>query len=104
MGLLFLGDERQNFVAMIGKKTQRVKDLGFGNSQVLRDFGNWFTNLVQHGHVADGYSKAINHRLTTAKTFTADNVRVVSFYSFTHFHSSERKGLYSSLLERVVEW
>ena len=42
MRLLFLGDEREDFVAMIEEVAQGVEDLGLGDAERLGDLHEWF--------------------------------------------------------------
>lgn len=55
MGLLFLGDERHYFVAMIKEIAQGVEYLGLRNSQGLGDVEDGFAMLVKRDYMADCY-------------------------------------------------
>ena len=76
MGLLFLSDERLNFLAVVEVVAQRVEHLGFGQVQGLGNVRDRFAALVQRGHVANRDAQAVNHRLTATNTLVSDDVRM----------------------------
>jgi hypothetical protein len=51
MGLLFLGDEREDFVPMVGEVAEGVEDLGLGDAQRLGDLQDRFAAPVQRNPV-----------------------------------------------------
>jgi len=89
MGLLFLGDEREDFVAMIEEVAKRVEDLSLGYAQGLGDIENRFAALMQRDHVTNGYAQPVDHRLAATDAFQPDNVGVLSLHGFGHADSSE---------------
>jgi hypothetical protein len=93
MGLLFPGDEREDFVAMIEEVTERVEDLSLGDAQGLGDLDNRFTALAQSHHVTDGHAQPVDHRLAAAHAFQPDDVGVLGLYRFGHVDCSDKKGL-----------
>jgi hypothetical protein len=54
MGLLFRGDEREDFVAMIEEIAERVEDLSLGDTERLGDLEDRFAAPVQRNDVANG--------------------------------------------------
>jgi len=93
MGLLFLGDEREDFVAMIEEVAKRVEDLSFAYAQCLGDVENRFAALTQRDHVTNGHAQPVDHRLAAADAFQPDNVGVVRLHGFGHADSSEKESL-----------
>jgi hypothetical protein len=91
MGLLFLGDEREDFVAMIEEVTKRVEDLGLGDAQSLGDIENRFAALMQRDHVTDTHAQSVDHRLAAADAFEPDYVGVLGLHGFGHADSSDKK-------------
>jgi len=91
MGLFFLGNEREDFVAMVAEVTQGVEDLRLGDSQGIRDGGNGFALLMQRDHVAHAHPQSVNHRLAAANACQANNVGVFGLYGFGHPHASQEK-------------
>jgi hypothetical protein len=89
MGLFFLGNEREDFIAMVEEITQRVEDLGLGNAQGLGDVEDRFALLMERDHVPDGHAQSINHRLAAADAFQPDDVRVFGLNRFGHVDLSE---------------
>ncbi len=89
MGLLFCGDEREDFVAMIEEVAQRVEDLGLGDAQRLGDLQDRFAAPVQRGHVAHGNSQPVNDGLASAYPIKANNVGMLRFDSLGHSFVSE---------------
>jgi hypothetical protein len=84
MGLLFCGDEPEDFVAVIEEIGERVEDLGFGDVQGVGDFQNRFPAPVQRGHVAHGHSQAINDRFASANAIKANNVGMLRLDGLGH--------------------
>jgi hypothetical protein len=84
MGLLFLGDEREDFVAMIEEVAEGVENLGLGNAQGLGDLQDRFAAPVQRGHVAHGHSQPINDGLASANAVGANNVRMLRLEGLGH--------------------
>jgi hypothetical protein len=74
MGLLFLGDQGQDFVAMVEEIAQRVEHLRLGYVQGLGDFDNRFPALMQCHNVADGHPQSVDHRLSAADATEANDV------------------------------
>jgi hypothetical protein len=74
MGLLFLRDQSQDFVAMVEEITQRVEYLRFGDVQGLGNFDNRFPALMQCHNVADGHAQSVDHRLSAAEGLEANDV------------------------------
>jgi hypothetical protein len=93
MGLLFQGDQRQDFVTVIEEVTQRVENLSLGDAQRLGDVENRFAPLMQGDNVADGHPQAVNHWLTPANAFEANDVGVFGPYSIGHSDFSAIEGL-----------
>jgi len=93
MGLLFPGDQREDFVAMIEEVAERVEDLSLGDAQDLGDIENRFAALMQRDHVTDGHAQPIDHRLAAADAFQPDNVGVLGLHDFGHADFSDKKGL-----------
>jgi hypothetical protein len=93
MGLLFLGDEYADFVAMIEEVTKRVEHLRLGDAQSLGDIENRFTALMQRDHVTDGHTQTVDHRLAAADALEPDNVGMLGFHGFGHADSSDKKSL-----------
>jgi hypothetical protein len=91
MGVLFLGDEREDFVAMIEEVAQRVEHLGLGDAQGLGNLENRFTAPVQRRNVPDRHAQPIDHGLTAADALKADDVRVLSSHGFSHARGSKQK-------------
>jgi hypothetical protein len=91
MGLLFLSDERRDFVAMVAEVTERAKNLGLGQSQGLGDSGNRLAALMKRGHVPDRYAQAVDHWLAAADAFDPDNVRMLRLHGVGHAYSSAKK-------------
>src|SRR5262245_8475530 len=66
MGLLFLGDQPEDFVAMVEEVAERVEDLGLGDAQRLGDLQDRFAAPVQRDHVADGHPQPVDDGLAPA--------------------------------------
>jgi hypothetical protein len=84
MGLLFLGDESEDFVAMIEEVAQGVEDLGLGDVQGLGDLQDRFAAPVKRGHVAHGHSQPINDGLASANAIEANDVRMFRLDGLGH--------------------
>src|SRR5262245_48154387 len=56
MGLFFLSDQRGDVVAMVKEVTERVVDLGLGQTEVFADFLNGFAALMKSGDLPDRYA------------------------------------------------
>jgi hypothetical protein len=93
MGLLFPGDEREDFVAMIEEVTERVEDLSLGDAQGLGDIEDRFAALMQRDHVTDCHAQPVDHRLAAADAFQTDNVGVLGLHGFGHADCSDKKRL-----------
>jgi hypothetical protein len=91
MGLLFLSDEREDFVAMVEEVTQGMEDLGLGDAQRFGNFQDRFTAPVQRDDMADGYPQPIDHGLAAANAFKPDDVRMLGLDSLGHGLASEGK-------------
>jgi hypothetical protein len=89
MGLLFLSDEGQDFVAVVEEVTQRVEDLGLRDAEGFGDFENSFAPLVQRNHVADGHAQAVDQWLAAADAFATNDVWVFGLHRFGHADSPE---------------
>ena len=70
MGLLFRGDEREDFVAMIEEIAERVADLCLGDAERLGDLEDRFATPVQRDDVAHGNSQPVDDRLPSADPIT----------------------------------
>jgi hypothetical protein len=93
MGLLFLGDEREDFVAMVEEVAQGVEDLGLGNAEGLGNLQDRFAAPVQRGHVADGHPQAVDDGLAAANAWEADDVRVLGLDGLGLAFASREKDL-----------
>jgi hypothetical protein len=95
MGLFFLGDEREDFVAMIEEVAQGVEDLSLGQAQGLGDLQDRFATPMKRDDVTDGYLQAVDHGLAAADAFQPDDVRMPSFDSFCHALASQQKEVHA---------
>jgi len=77
MGLLFLGNQRHDFIVVIEEVAESMINLSFAQSQSLCDFHDAFAAKVESSHVANGYTQAVHHRLPAADVFQADNMRMI---------------------------
>jgi len=93
MGLLFLGDEREDFVAMIEEVAQRMEDLCLGDTQRLGNLQDRFAAPVQRDHVADGNAQPVNDGLTSAYSIEANNMGMLRLDGLGHPFVSGVKGL-----------
>jgi hypothetical protein len=93
MGLLFLGDQREDFIAMVEEVAQGVEDLSLGDAQRLGDLQDGFATPVQRGHVADRHPQAIDHGLAAADAREPNNVRMLGLDSFRHAEFSKEREL-----------
>jgi hypothetical protein len=84
MGQLFLGDERQDFVAMVEEVTERVENLGLGYAQSFSNLQNGFAALMQGNHVADSDAQGIDNRFAAADAREAHDVRVLALHCIGH--------------------
>src|SRR5262245_19637352 len=76
MGLLFLGDQREDLVAVVEEVAQRVEDLGLGDAQRLGDLQDRFALPVQRDHVTDRHPQPVDHGFAAADPFDSDDVGV----------------------------
>src|SRR5260370_31949754 len=91
MGLLFLSDERRDFVAMVEEVTERVENLGLSQTQGLDNVGNRLAALMKGRDVADGHAQAVDYRLPAADAFEPANMRMLSLHGVGHANSSKEK-------------
>ena len=77
MGLLFRGDQREDFVAMIEEIAERVEDLCLSDAQRFRDRDDRFATPVQCDDVAHGDSQPVDDRLPSADSIKANDVRML---------------------------
>jgi hypothetical protein len=89
MGLLFLGNEGENFVAMVEEVAERVENLGLGEAQSLRDVGNGLPTLMEGGDMTNCHAQAVNDRLAAADAWEADDMWVLGLHDFGHTDFSE---------------
>ena len=93
MGLLFLGDEREDLVAVVEEVAQGVEDLGLGDAQRLGDLQDGFAAAVQRDHVADGHAPPVDHGLAAADAREPDDVRMLGLDDLGHAAASREKDL-----------
>jgi hypothetical protein len=96
MGLLFLGDQREDFLPMIEEVAERVEDLGLGDAQRFGNFHNRFAVPMQRNDVADSHAQSIYQRLTAADAFETDDVRMLGLDRLGHELTSREKNVPSS--------
>jgi hypothetical protein len=94
MGLLFLSDEREDFVAMVEEVAERVEDLGLGDAQRLGDLQDGFAAPVQRDHVADGHPQPVDYGFAAADAFQPDDVRMLGLDGFGHALASPEMDLH----------
>jgi hypothetical protein len=95
MGLFFLGDEREDFVAMIEEVAQGVEDLSLGEAQGLGDLQDRFALSVERNDVTDANPQAVDDGLAAADAFQPDDVRMFGLDSFWHAPASPEKGVHA---------
>ena len=88
MGLLFLGDEHEDFSAMIEEIAQRVEDLGLGDLQVLGDLQDRFAAPMRRSDMAHGNSQPVNDGLASANAIKANDVGVLRLDRLGHLFDS----------------
>src|SRR5436305_14183105 len=81
MGLLFLGDQREDFVAVVEEVAQRVEDLGLGDAQRLGDLHGRLAEPVQRDDMANRHAQAVDDGFAAADAFQQDDVLVFGFDS-----------------------
>jgi hypothetical protein len=84
MGLLFLGNERQNLVPMVEEVTEGVEDLGFRDPQGLGDLEDRLATPVQRNYLTHSYPQPIDHRLATADVRDAHDMWMLGFDHLGH--------------------
>ena len=89
MGLLFLGDEREDFALMIEEVAQGVEDLCLGDAQGLGDLQDRLAATVQRDDVTNRDPQAVDDRLAAADTFQPDDVRMLGLDRLSHRLASE---------------
>ena len=75
MGLFFLGDQRADFVAMVKEVTERVVDLGLGQTQIFADFLNRFAALMERSDLPNRHAQSVHDRLSAANTGKPDDAQ-----------------------------
>lgn len=93
MGLLFLGDQREDFVAVVEEVAQRVEDLGLGDAQRLGDLQGRLAEPVQRDDMADRHPQPVDHGFAAADAFQPNDVRVLSPDGLGYALASGGKGL-----------
>lgn len=79
MGLLFLSDEFDYFLAVVEEITQAVKDLCFREIKGICNLQNGFAAQVEGSNVAYRDAQAVNDRLPAAHGLALNNVGMFGF-------------------------
>ena len=101
MGLVFLGDEREDFGAMIEEVAQRVENLGLGDAQVLGDLDDRFAAPVQRSNMACGNSEPVNDVLASANAIEPNDVGMLRLDGLGHPFEANSQAL-SDLMASVA--
>jgi hypothetical protein len=94
MCLLFLNDQRRDFVTMVEEVTERVENLGLSQSKCFGDVRNWFAAQMKRGNVANGHPQTVNYWLAATQAFEPDNMRMVSLRRDGHEQASVDRGMF----------
>jgi hypothetical protein len=81
MGVVFQGDERQDFVSVVEEVTEGVEDLGLGEVQGL---GNLEDGSPRWCNVTTWRTATANRRLPAHLAFESNDMRVFGFHRLRH--------------------
>src|SRR6516165_1853069 len=103
MGEFFLGDERQNLLAMIEEVAQRVEDLRLGYAKCLGNLQDRFPLSMQRGDVPNGHAQPVDHRLAPTDIRQALDMRMLCLDRFGHASTSKSAERISEYTRQVDE-